>query len=96
MLLSAALKIKDESCKPDGFIIFPCVRHGFGYSTLHDLVGTKYHQRDIVEGFIDTNGKFYDRVDAYEYVMFHGQLSASTRALKREKGETELYSEDLY
>lgn len=96
MLLCAALKIKDESIKPDGFVILPCIRHGFGYSILHDLVGAKYHQRDIVEGFIDTNGKFYDRVDAYEYVMFHGQLSASTRELKREKGETELYSEDLY
>lgn len=35
--------------------------------------------------------------DEFRYnVMFHGQLSASTRELKREKGETELYSEDLY
>lgn len=96
MLLSAALKIKDESFKPEGFLILPCLRHGFGYSTLHDLVGTKYHQRDIVEGFIDTNGKFYDRRDAYEYAMVNGQLSASTRELKREHCETELYSEDLY
>ena len=96
MLLCAALKIKIDASNLDNCVILPCIRHGFGYSTLHDLVGTKFKQRDIVEGFIDTNGKFYDRRDAYEYAMANGQLSASTRELKREHCETELYSEDLY
>ena len=96
MLLTAALKISDECFKPEGFLILPCLRHGFGYSTLHDLVGVKFKQKDIVEGFIDTTGKFYDRREAFEYAITNGQLSASTRELKREHGETELYSEDSY
>lgn len=96
MLLSAALKIKDESSKPEGFLILPCIRHGFGYATLHGLVGNKFKRSNITEGFIDTTGTFYDRREAFEYAMSNGQLSASTRALKRDRGETELYSEDLY
>nr|DAJ59251.1 MAG TPA: hypothetical protein [Caudoviricetes sp.] len=96
MILIAALKVKDESFKPDGFLIVPCLRHGFGYSMLHDLTGKHFKQSCIEEGFINTKGRFYNRVEAYQYATHCGQLSASTRELKRRNSESELYSEDLY
>ena len=42
------------------------------------------------------NGHFYNRKEAFKIAINCGQLSASTRQLKREKCELELYSEDLY
>lgn len=96
MILIAALKVKDESFKPDGFLIVPCLRHGFGYSMLHELTTKKLRPGSIEEGFIDTAGHFYDRTEAYQRAKDYGQLSASTRELKRRNSESELYSEDLY
>ena len=75
--------------------VFGGIRHGFIYSAMHDAGITPPHEKAI-EGFLDEKGNFYDRYKAYDIAMNNGQLSASTRQLKRERHETELYSEDLY
>ena len=75
--------------------VFGGIRHGFIYSAMHDAGITPPHEKAI-EGFLDEKGNFYDRYEAYDIAMNNGQLSASTRQLKRERNETELYSEDLY
>ena len=75
--------------------VFGGIRHGFIYSAMHDAGITPPHEKAI-EGFLDEKGNFYDRYEAYDIAMNNGQLSASTRQLKRERHETELYSEDLY
>ena len=75
--------------------IFGGIRHGFIYSAMHDAGIAPPHEKAI-EGFPDDKGNFYDRYEAYDIAMNNGQLSASTRQLKRERHETELYSEDLY
>ena len=45
---------------------------------------------------MDAQHNFYTREDAFNLTLANGQLSASTRQLKRERNEKELYSEDLY
>ena len=89
MIICAA--IKDTRTN----VIFGGIRHGFIYSAMHDAGITPPHEKAI-EGFLDEKGNFYDRYEAYDIAMNNGQLSASTRQLKRERNETELYSEDLY
>ena len=89
MIICAA--IKDTRTN----VIFGGIRHGFIYSAMHDAGIAPPHEKAI-EGFLDEKGNFYDRYEAYDIAMNNGQLSASTRQLKRERHETELYSEDLY
>ena len=50
----------------------------------------------LCEGFMDAQHNFSTREDAFNLTLVNGQLSASTRQLKRERNEKELYSEDLY
>lgn len=89
MIICAA--IKDTRTN----VVFGGIRHGFIYSAMRDAGITSSHEFAI-EGFLDSNGEFYDRKEAFDIAMNNGQLSASTRQLKRERHETELYSEDLY
>lgn len=75
--------------------VFGGIRHGFIYSAMHDAGITPPHAAAI-EGFLDEKNNFYNRYEAYDIAMNNGQLSATTRQYKRDKGETELFSEDLY
>lgn len=61
----------------------------------HDAGITPPHTAAI-EGFLDERGTFYDRYEAYIVAMNNGQMSTTTRQHKCDKGEKELYSEDLY
>lgn len=45
---------------------------------------------------MDEKGGFYDRYEAYDIAMTNGQMSATARHYKLDKGERELFSEDLY
>lgn len=75
--------------------VFGGIRHGFIYSAMHDAGITPPHAAAI-EGFLDEKNNFYNRYEAYDIAMNNGQLSATTRQYKRDKSETELFSEDLY
>ena len=96
MIVCAALKINKKTDKGIEEIVMPCLRHGFGWSTLNSLVGDTFTAKDVVEGFIDNKGNFLDRIEALEHAEICGQLSQSTRWYKEDHGDTELYSEDLY
>lgn len=75
--------------------VFGGIRHGNIYSAMRDAGITPPHEKAI-EGFLDEKGNFYNRYVACDIAMSNGQLSATTRQNKRDKGEKELYSEDLY
>ena len=75
--------------------VFGGIRHGFIYSAMHDAGITPPHEAAI-EGFLDEKNNFYNRYEAYNIAMTNGQLSATTRQYKYDKGERELFSEDLY
>lgn len=96
MIICAAMKVEGKQYEPDGVVIVPCFRHGHGYRILHNLIGDTSYKGRVTEGFIDHTGAFHDRKDAYDHALRCGQLSESTRYLKDERNEHELYSEDLY
>ena len=96
-ILCAAIKLtgyRTDIEKLDSVIILG-VRHGDCYSTIKLLKST-WMNTTTIEGFIDTDGNFFNRYEAYDIVLKNGQMSATTELWKAEKGETELYSEDLY
>ena len=90
MIICAALLLENEKKEP---VILPCWRHGIGYQILHDL---KVSAKVLAEGFINHNGQFLDRYDAFAHAKECGQLPQSTRWYKEDNREVELYSEDLY
>lgn len=98
MIVCAALLVETDSEKPYPFnyTVVPCLRHSGGYSILKDLCPDKRLHQNAVEGFIDNNGNFLTREEAYEEAAKCGQLPAELRRVKRERGENMLFSEDLY
>ena len=62
---------------------------------MHDA-GITPPRAAAIEGFLDEKNNFYDRYVTCEIAMTNGQMSATTRQYKRDKGERELFSEDLY
>ena len=75
--------------------VFGGIRHGNIYSAMHDA-GIIPPREAAIEGFLDEKNNFYNRYVACEIAMANGQLSATARQLKRDRGERELFSEDLY
>ena len=73
-----------------------CIRHADGLAQLEVVreIGQVINKIDVEQGFLDHNGKFYSRTDAYTIAKQCGQLSATTLANKH--GSQELFSEDLY
>ena len=86
MIICAALKDKRNGR------VFSGVHHSDIYEMLYDLT----YKVDAIEGFVDEENKFYDRLEAYDYVVEHHQLPRTVLEWKIEKHERELYSEDLY
>ena len=75
--------------------VFGGIRHGFIYSAMHDA-GITPPREAAIEGCLDEKNNLYNRHAAFEIAMANGQLSATTRQHKRDTGEKELFSEDLY
>ena len=94
MIICAALKV--EACKEYKETIVPCFRHGYGFNILHSLCQNENYKGHVAQGFMTNTGEFLDRESAFHHAVQCGQLSASTLHLKKERNETELYSEDLY
>lgn len=97
-IVCAAIKFTSKADK-DNIIVLPCMRHGDGYKQfayLNFVLAGNYHRSDwnIEEGFIDSNGKFYSRKEAFKFVK--DSLPASLIYFKEQHNGTELYSEDLY
>lgn len=75
--------------------VFCGVRHGDIYSQLH-AANHRIPRDKVIEGFVDSRNNFYNRHEAFMWAMQIDQLPAIVLHYKQEKGETELYSEDLY
>lgn len=75
--------------------VFCGVRHSDIYEIMN-CFGYKSEPSSCVEGFVDEENNFYDRREAYHYVLEHRQLPKTVVEWKEEKFERELYSEDLY
>lgn len=95
MLICAALLVQVEGL--DHTTILPCRRHGDGFKILEDLgYAHKTKYKVVSQGFIDHNGNFLNRQEAWEHANVCGQLSETTRWYKDDHADSELYSEDLY
>ena len=95
MIICAAIKIQIEGLSHE--TIVPCRRHGDGFKILKDLgLKPRVGYKEIAQGFIDQDGDFLNRKNAFKHAVDCGQLSATTREWKASQGEIELYSEDLY
>lgn len=98
MIVCAALLVEHDKGKqyPFNTTVVPCLRHAGGYSILKNLCPERKLHLEAVEGFIDNNGNFLTREDAFDEALKCGQLPAELRHLKYERGEKMLFSEDLY
>ena len=88
MIVSAAVKIKD--LRQDKEIIIPCHRHfeilkAFNYKKDIDY-------KEIAQGFLTEEDKFYNRVQAYDHALSEWQLNEDVL----EEHRKELFSEDLW
>lgn len=75
--------------------VFGGIRHGDIYSAMHDA-GITPPREKAIEGFLDMRNNFYDRHEAFRWAQQIGQLPDTVLYHKQQKGETELFSEDLY
>lgn len=89
MIICTALRVKGSGAVLGG------IRHGFIYSSLHDL-RPEIGAASVEEGFLDNDGNFLNRFEAFKEALKCGQLSATTLICKQKSEETELYSEDLW
>lgn len=97
MIICAAIKIEFiNQYNINEKIIVHGLRHGDCYTTMAKMNLPPKKERTETEGFVDNNGVFYNRLEAYHEVMVAHQLSATTVAYKNQYCENELYSEDLY
>ena len=95
MIICACIEIWNYDNPAD--VLHVCgVRHGDCYTTMARMNLPPKSKRKETEGFLDQHGNFYNRYEAFNNVRATGQLCATALAYKREKGETELYSEDLW
>lgn len=97
-IVCAAIRFTSKADE-DNIIVLPCIRHGDGYKQfayLNFVLAGNYSRGDWnkEEGFVDSNGKFHSREEAFQLVK--DSLPASLIYFKEQHKETELYSEDLY
>ena len=91
MIVSAAVKIKD--LRQDKEIIIPCHRHCDAFYILKQFAYKKnVDYKEIAQGFLDEEGKFYNRVQAYDHALSEWQLNEDVL----EEHRKELFSEDLW
>lgn len=97
MIVCAAIQVTFQNKTGNATVVIPGWRHSSCWELMAALPGFPgQSNRQEVEGFIDHQGAFLDRYDAFNHALMCGQLSDTTRTSKAEKGERALYSEDLY
>lgn len=94
MIICAAIRITFCRAGKNIEAVIPGYRHGNCWELMATLCIPA--DRQEVEGFLDHRGNFLDRYAAFDHALLCGQLSETTRTAKAEKGERQLYSEDLY
>ena len=89
MIVKAAVKILNLHTNEE--MIIPCHRHCDAFYILH-LFNMKQSvdYKQIEQGFLDENDKFYNRVEAWKHAWEHKQIESE------EYHPTEVISEPLY
>lgn len=91
MITRAAVKIDYWNHNTKQEVIIPCHRHCDAFKILHDfgfIKGVDF--RETAQGFLDENGVFLTRIEAFKEARRCGQISTEDTLCK------ELYSEDLW
>lgn len=91
MIICAAIRLETA----EEMLTIPCYRHGNGLIICANLKDKWQHAKKT-QGFIDHNGNFLDRVEAFEHFKECGQSNATQRYYWEDRNQNELYSEDLY
>ena len=94
LIICAAIQVRFER---NGKIIETVVP-GYRHENCWELLSVfdAPTNRQEIEGFLNHHGEFLDRYNAFTHALQCGQLSDTTRAVKAERKEQQLYSEDLY
>lgn len=95
MILASAIKYYIESTGEEVVLCGP--RHGDIFKQLQGLgFDPKKGYKELEQGFVTHDGRFLDRVEAFNYAKEIGQISEKI-ILEREKiGQLSLISEDLW
>lgn len=97
MIICAAIKIEfTNQYNINETVIVHGLRHGDCFTTMTKMNLPPKKERTEIQGFVDNNGVFYDRLEAFHIASACCQLSATVKQYKTEHNENELYSEDLY
>lgn len=97
MIICAAIKIEfTNQYNLNETVIVHGLRHGDCFTTMEKMNLPPRKERVETQGFVDNNGVFYDRLEAFHVASACNQLSFTTKRFKEEHKENELYSEDLY
>lgn len=94
MILCAAIKTIFARDGEKITVVIPGCRHVDVWQLMVELRISR--EREEVEGFIDHEGNFLDRYDAFEHAVMCGQVSRTTLEHKESHFELQLYSEDIY
>ena len=95
MIICAAIKVQMERGGRSVETVIHGLRHANCWELMADM-GIQANPTEVVEGFVDSQDRFLNRYDAFNHALECGQLSATVRDCKAERGERQLYSEDLY
>ena len=94
MIICAAIQVTFHRAGKPVEAVIPGWRHSSCWELMAAL-GVPADRQEV-EGFIDHNGAFLDRLEAFEHALQCGQLSDTTRTEKAGRQERALFSEDLY
>ena len=97
MIICAAIKVSGFRKDLNKFdtVIICGLRHGDCYNIIK-LFENNWDKIKFIEGFLDSDGYFYTRKEAYREAFKIGQLAPTVENFKSLNNEDELYSEDLY
>ena len=88
MIVKAAVKVLNLHTNEE--MIIPCHRHCDAFYILKLFnMQQNVDYKQIAQGFLDENDKFYDRVEAWKHTWQNKQLDCEYKP-------TELFSEDLW
>ena len=94
MIICAAIRIKFARNNQTIETVITGLRHANCHDLMADLAVPLQRQEE--DGFITHTGEFLDRYQAFDHALMCGQISDTVREHKSDKGERQLFSEDIY
>ena len=92
MIVKAAVKILNLHINEE--MVLPCHRHCDAFYILKLFnMRRDIDYKELAQGFLDENDKFYNRVEAWKHAWWHRQIQANEEEYYQCK---ELFSEDLW